>query len=1206
MAYYLEFAVGDNVTFATPITIPSASDESFTYVWDFEYIGGSKTLFANPASFDDVIRIANDTRIFFRAGATNFTYDLTVPLSLGRQVIKYKKDGLNGTFYDGNNNILSPVQSIGMTSTVYGFGTRSISGGEFSGALYSAQIYSDFTETTLVHDWQPSATGGTGLVLKDTVGANDGTLVNFPVDNSQWIEYFTAIDPTQWTDKLDITTNNTIATIADPFAFLVTEANLPSGIWDIAEPSENYLTVDGVDDVVDLSSSLPSDPAWEIEIEFRHNKAPNGTVILVTNNSFVAKYKIELGVKFARDEIIFVSNDNTFNTQFDFASTPTQDGLFHKLNLVFNGSVLRCFIDGIEAAIGGVSATSITLGSFNRIAMTGAVVDLKGTKYWSDATQSTLVNNYDPSVSNDTTLVDTVGGNNGTLVGFNVPVPLTFDGVDDVVTTGSVVGGSFDDRENIAADWTLDIDCELPSTSLFRWLDNSVGSDASLIRASDGLVRLTLRAGQVQFSLGSGVIPTAQRITIRFQKVPSALVFRFFIDSGSGFVQYGGDQSSSGVTQFNWDVFGKDGGTSDRFSGDLYGITYTANASAGVSLTLDPFVSPQGSTTLLDTIGNNNGTLSGGFVIPTQPAPNYFKATNGGGDLRICMNEDGTGQLPLEIVNFNTRTQKAVLWSRAPSINPSQGFWLFCGKPNEVQPPVTDVNGRNAVWIDYVGAWHLNDLNYLDSTGANNLTSIGTITTDQTSPTGAGIATGASGSNNGLLGSSGSAYSIIQTSGQEHTVSYWTKNANETSGGWWVGKEAEWAAQAEDVVSSDNKVAPRVSTFGANTASSVSDAIVIGTWTKVDLVITAGSTVRSLVDTVLNANSSLTDLSLTGSGAFGIGTREGSTTDGHNGSIAEVFLYSGLKSDSFLETEYTNQSTPNTFWETGTLQSTVGGGGLTIITSPIVSGESFGTPAFTTGTVLLSPVAIASAESVGNPTIAFGATILNPSAIASLEAVGTPIVTPQGVIITPLTLDSTYFVGQPNLGGLLDLIYPDEILTEELFGSPIVTPQGVTITPVKIDSSEVVGQPDIGLGLVLVFPSQISTEEVFGVPQLDLGLVQILVNEILTEEFVGQPSLDLLLKQIFPNGIISLEDVGKPLVSGGDSIVIPINDRRTWQAIASYLRALVFTGTNNDVIVKWLRSEGFEGQINDAFMAYWDDLNYTGTYNDRWSKWKKD
>jgi hypothetical protein len=214
-----------------------------------------------------------------------------------------------------------------------------------------------------------------------------------------------------------------------------------------------------------------------------------------------------------------------------------------------------------------------------------------------------------------------------------------------------------------------------------------------------------------------------------------------------------------------------------------------------------------------------------------------------------------------------------------------------------------------------------------------------------------------------------------------------------------------------------------------------------------------------------------------------------------------------------------------------------GGGGLTIITSPIVSGEVVGSPTFTTGTVLIDPVAIATAESVGNPTIAFGVTVINPTAIASVELVGEPVVVPLGVVLQPTV-----------------------IVTEEVVGSPVVT----------------------------------------------AGLSVILPTAITTEEAVGEPFVELLLKQIFPTGILSLADVGRPIVLGGDSIIIPIASRQTWNAVAKYLRALVFTGHDNDVIMKWLRSEGYEDAYNDNWDDYLLGQGYLqGALTDRYAQWRQ-
>lgn len=214
-----------------------------------------------------------------------------------------------------------------------------------------------------------------------------------------------------------------------------------------------------------------------------------------------------------------------------------------------------------------------------------------------------------------------------------------------------------------------------------------------------------------------------------------------------------------------------------------------------------------------------------------------------------------------------------------------------------------------------------------------------------------------------------------------------------------------------------------------------------------------------------------------------------------------------------------------------------GGGGLVITSIAIASGESFGTPTFTTGVVTLSPTAIATAEALGNPTLSQGATFINP-----------------------LTIN-----------------------TEEFIGVPVVTPQGVIITPTAIPTGASVGNPDVSVGLTLVFPEQ-----------------------IFTEEFVGEPQLEMLLKQIFPTGIITAQNVGRPLVLGGDSIVIPIESRVTWNAVANYLRSLVFKGADNDVIMAWMRSEGFEEAYNDNWDDYLLSEGYlTGSQADRYAAWRR-
>jgi hypothetical protein len=194
MSWYLQFdGSNDNVTFATAISIPANNSDSFAYVWDFYYDGtADQVLFANPSSFNDSVRISSSTEIIFRAGASSRSFTLSTALVVGRQILKLKKNGFSGNFYDGSNNALSSDQSFGAINTVYGFGAESVSSRKFSGRLYSAQIYSDFAETTLEHDWNSTASGGTGTTLPNSQTSNDGTLNNFTGTTNSWWVFFGA------------------------------------------------------------------------------------------------------------------------------------------------------------------------------------------------------------------------------------------------------------------------------------------------------------------------------------------------------------------------------------------------------------------------------------------------------------------------------------------------------------------------------------------------------------------------------------------------------------------------------------------------------------------------------------------------------------------------------------------------------------------------------------------------------------------------------------------------------------------------------------------------------------------------------------------------------------------------------------------------------------------------------------------------------
>jgi hypothetical protein len=213
------------------------------------------------------------------------------------------------------------------------------------------------------------------------------------------------------------------------------------------------------------------------------------------------------------------------------------------------------------------------------------------------------------------------------------------------------------------------------------------------------------------------------------------------------------------------------------------------------------------------------------------------------------------------------------------------------------------------------------------------------------------------------------------------------------------------------------------------------------------------------------------------------------------------------------------------------------------------------------GATVIAPTAIASAESFGTPTIATGVVLIDPVAIPTQESVGTPTINSGVTIITPSAIPSQEFVGEP-----------------------IVTPQGIVIQPVVIATEEAVGAPTLVTGVVIVIPDGIATEE-----------------------FVGSPTIQLLLQDIFPNEIFTSEFVGRPRVIGGDVFLIPTAQRQSWNAVAAYLRTFSFKGSDNDVIVAWLRSEGIvDGTYNDLWNKYLLQNGFTAlTLADNYAAWRQ-
>ena len=184
MAYLLRFAGGGGafVDLASPI---SASGDGILTEIEFEYQGASNSVICGGTSFSDFWRINNDTsfRISIAGSATNV--NINTPLVSGaRYTLRLVRTGSSVVVEDENGTAITPATTFNASPFII-----DKIGSFHNGSSNLVMDLYGFKANNGANVYDPSASGGTGLILPDTAGSNDGTLVNFPTDNSQWIFY---------------------------------------------------------------------------------------------------------------------------------------------------------------------------------------------------------------------------------------------------------------------------------------------------------------------------------------------------------------------------------------------------------------------------------------------------------------------------------------------------------------------------------------------------------------------------------------------------------------------------------------------------------------------------------------------------------------------------------------------------------------------------------------------------------------------------------------------------------------------------------------------------------------------------------------------------------------------------------------------------------------------------------------------------------
>jgi len=187
MAYDLQFdGVNDYVSIPSGMTLSSVGDY-FEFESDIVnnigyYFSGASHTFGHIFAYDT-------TKYRLRVSTSGTVSEITAPVPSGRTIIRITREAAGYDLIVDGSSLGSLSQPAGLSPIILGL--WSVQGSASSLRLYSFE-YGNTSGAIRYYD--PSATGGTGSVLKDTVGTNNGTLVNFPTNDSQWVEYANLAD----------------------------------------------------------------------------------------------------------------------------------------------------------------------------------------------------------------------------------------------------------------------------------------------------------------------------------------------------------------------------------------------------------------------------------------------------------------------------------------------------------------------------------------------------------------------------------------------------------------------------------------------------------------------------------------------------------------------------------------------------------------------------------------------------------------------------------------------------------------------------------------------------------------------------------------------------------------------------------------------------------------------------------------------------
>jgi hypothetical protein len=308
------------------------------------------------------------------------------------------------------------------------------------------------------------------------------------------------------------------------------------------------------------------------------------------------------------------------------------------------------------------------------------------------------------------------------------------------------------------------------------------------------------------------------------------------------------------------------------------------------------------------------------------PSSFWSVVANGGGDIRV-FKSDGTTELAREVVSCDTATDTGELHIKfAGTLSGSSNTTIqIHADGTSSEPAVTATYGRNAVWSDYVGVWHMTGT---VGSAQKKLNSTGNSTFDLTEVSTPTSGDGWDGQSNGSYVLSGSNH--IETSGDPslysaHTFSLKLNATNQSAARYFAGLYGTTSETRGFYC--DQKTDGKV--FGRRYGSTNSDftssnSVGASTWAHVQIKVVSAVHIVHYNGTKTSGGTGSALITASQSGrklTFG-NFATFNTSDRYMGSIGEARYRNGALSADWLSTEYNNQSDPSTFYTAEAVEST--------------------------------------------------------------------------------------------------------------------------------------------------------------------------------------------------------------------------------------------------------------------------------------------